>query len=93
MFSLFRRPAPVHSGAPTGNLLHFSLVKFNPFPDTGGEQSFALALLDGNANGVVLTSLHGRGFTRLYAKKIVAGTADQDCSTEEKQAIAEALKS
>ncbi|HKG57018.1 MAG TPA: DUF4446 family protein, partial [Candidatus Limnocylindrales bacterium] len=44
------------------------LVRFNPFEDTGGNQSFAVALLDAHGDGFVLSSLHGRGGTRVYAK-------------------------
>ena len=46
------------------------LVRFNPFEDTGGNQSFALALLDAEGNGWVLSSLHARTGTRVYAKPI-----------------------
>ena len=44
------------------------LVRFNPFEDTGGNQSFALALLDGRGDGFVVSSLHARTGTRVYAK-------------------------
>ncbi len=46
---------------------------YNPFEDTGGNQSFALALLDADANGVMLTSLHSRQATRVYLRTIVGG--------------------
>jgi len=64
------------------------LVKFNPFSEMGGNQSFSLALLDGNNSGLVVTSLHGRDLTRLYVKlvkeaKVVGGKL----SKEEKSAI------
>ena len=52
------------------------LVRYNPFEDTGGNQSFALALLDADANGVMLTSLHSRQATRVYLRTIVAGRCD-----------------
>jgi len=69
------------------------LVRFDSsmFPDTGGKQSFALALLDEADNGVVMSSLHSRTGTRLYAKAVVAGRTDASLSTEEEQAIEEAL--
>jgi hypothetical protein len=72
---------------------HFSregLVRFNPFPDAGGNQSFALALLDESEDGVVISSLHSRTGTRIYAKAIVAGKADTSLSAEEQEAIDEA---
>ncbi len=71
--------------------LHISLVKFNPFSDTGGDQSFVISLLDSQKNGILLTSLHNRDSTRIYAKKITLGKADQELSDEEKQALHQAL--
>lgn len=69
------------------------LLRFNPFPDTGGDQSFILALLDRNNNGVVISSLHTRTTTRWYAKKIVNGRAsDVELSKEEEKAIKQAGK-
>src|SRR2546426_846030 len=44
------------------------VVRFNPFADTGGDQSFAIALLDADGNGVVLSSRHGRADTRIFPK-------------------------
>ncbi len=66
------------------------LVRFNPFEDTGGNQSFALALLDAEGNGWVLSSLHARTGTRVYAKAIRAGRSDGALSDEESAAIKQA---
>lgn len=67
------------------------VVRFNPFGDTGGDQSFALALLDEDDDGVVVSSLHGRNRTRMYAKPVRAGShTDYDFSDEEKEAIRKA---
>jgi hypothetical protein len=66
------------------------LVRFNPFSDTGGNQSFALALLDGDANGIVLTSLHSRAATRVYVKQVQAGRVDAGLSHEEAEALRQA---
>ena len=63
------------------------LVRYNPFEDTGSNQSFALALLDEDEDGVVLSSLHSRQQTRLYAKPIAAGRSDAALSSEESQAL------
>ena len=67
-----------------------SLVRFNNFDDTGGNQSFALALVDPEANGVVLSSLHARNQTRVYAKAVARGVAEGALSTEEGEALREA---
>jgi hypothetical protein len=66
------------------------LVRYNPFEETGGNQSFALALLDANGDGWVLSSLHARSGTRVYAKAIRAGRAEAGLSAEETDAIRQA---
>jgi hypothetical protein len=67
------------------------VVRFNPFADTGGDQSFAVALLDAAGNGVVLSSLHGRADTRIFAKQVQAGRSKHALSDEEQDAIRKAL--
>jgi hypothetical protein len=62
-------------------------VRFNPFEDTGGNQSFALALLDGHEDGLVISSLHTRAATRMYAKTVSGGRSDGALSAEESQAL------
>jgi len=69
---------------------HVGLVRFNPFEDTGGKQSFALALLDGGADGIVLSSLHSRTATRVYVKAILAGRSEAALSDEEVAALRDA---
>lgn len=65
-----------------------TLMRFNPFADTGGEQSFIIGLLDNKNNGILITSLQGRSGTRWYAKEIKEGKGQKfDLSNEEKEAI------
>src|SRR3989304_774700 len=45
-----------------------AVMRFNPFKEVGGNQSFCVALLDGKNSGLVLSSLHTREGTRVYAK-------------------------
>ncbi|MEA2621761.1 MAG: hypothetical protein QOH61_671 [Chloroflexota bacterium] len=67
------------------------LVRFNPFrEDTGGNLSFALAMLDADDNGIVISSLHSRQTTRVYLKAITAGRADAALSDEESEALRQA---
>lgn len=66
------------------------LVRYNPFEETGGNQSFALALLDTNGDGWVLSSLHARSGTRVYAKAVANGRSDAALSDEESAAIKQA---
>lgn len=79
-----------------GSLDHIQkvgLVRFNPFAETGGDQSFSLAVLDDNESGFVISSLHSREATRLYAKSVKNGKpAGYELSNEEKQAIKSAKK-
>lgn len=70
------------------------LVRYNPFSDAGGDQSFALAMLDEHKNGVVISSLYGREMNRVYAKRVEVGQCKKHQLTEEeKKAIEEATSS
>lgn len=75
------------------HLQKIGFSRYNPFTDTGGDQSFTVALLDEKGDGLVISSLHSRENTRLYAKKVVSGLVDgQATSKEEQQVIKQALK-
>ena len=78
-------------GAPERAFQRVGLVRYNPFEETGGNQSFALALLDGAGDGWVMSSLHARSGTRVYAKAIKAGRADAPLSEEEIAALRQAM--
>ncbi|HVM24027.1 MAG TPA: DUF4446 family protein [Candidatus Limnocylindrales bacterium] len=69
------------------SLQHIGMVRFNPFDDTGSDQSFAIALLDDRRDGIVISSLHGRTNTRLFAKPVNDGSSDHHLSDEEAEAI------
>lgn len=69
------------------------VLRFNPFKEVGGNQSFCVALLDGKNSGIVISSLHTREGTRIYAKPVISGTESSFPFTEEEKAtIAEAIK-
>lgn len=68
------------------------LVRYNPFQETGGDQSFSLALLDSRGDGVVVSSLHGRTATRFYAKPVKNGASPASLSDEEVQALRQAME-
>lgn len=77
---------------PSSNI-KINLVRFNPFDEMGGDQSFILCLLDSSDSGVILTSLHSRDITRVYAKTIRNGEGvDTALSKEEKLAIVKTIK-
>ena len=75
-----------------GSLQHIGLVRFNPFEDTGSDQSFAIALLDDRRDGIVISSLHGRANTRVFAKPVDDGESAHNLSDEEAQAIRIAIE-
>jgi hypothetical protein len=68
-----------------------AVIRYNPFADTGGDQSFAIALLDSLGNGVVVSSLHSRTDTRVFAKPVQSGRSKFQLSDEEQDAIKKAL--
>jgi hypothetical protein len=74
-----------------GALGRVGIVRFNPFEETGGNQSFALAILDGRGDGVVVSSLHARAGTRVYAKTVTGGSSEAALSGEETEALRQAL--
>jgi len=64
------------------------IVRFNPFVDSGGDQSFVLAVLSGQNNGFVISSLHARQETRIYLKPVAGGKGEGfELSKEEEKAI------
>ncbi|OGZ63690.1 MAG: hypothetical protein A3A98_00110 [Candidatus Staskawiczbacteria bacterium RIFCSPLOWO2_01_FULL_40_39] len=67
------------------------VVRFNPFNEMGGNQSFVIALLDKENSGFVISSLFIKEGNRMYAKSVVKGKSDYTLSAEEKEAIARAI--
>ena len=70
---------------------HVGVVRFNPFADKGGDQSFAMAILDDQANGAVISTIHSRVEVRVYAKPVIGGQSTYTLTAEEKDAIARAM--
>ncbi len=66
------------------------IVRFNPFSNTGGDQSFSLALLDKKNNGTIITSFYSNEGSSVYAKPIENGKSTYILSDEEKEAIEKA---
>ena len=64
------------------------VVRFNPFKDVGGDQSFSVALLNGKSDGLTISSLFTREGSRVYTKTIAGGISEKHPLTEEeKEAI------
>jgi hypothetical protein len=62
-------------------------IRFNPFPDQGSNQSFAIGILNEENDGVVLSSLYSRERMSIFAKPIKNGKSEYELSDEEKEAI------
>ena len=76
-----------------GGIQKFALLRYNAFEDVTGEQSFSIALLDGNGNGTVITSILGRQNSRCFGKAIKDGQPMQPLSDEEQKVFLQACQS
>lgn len=76
------------------SIQRIGFIRYNPFGknDTGGNQSFSIALLDNDNSGFVITSMHAREGTRVYAKSVSDGKSTNTLSDEEVEAIKKATK-
>lgn len=66
-------------------------IKYNAFENIGNDLSFALTLLDGNNNGICISSIYGRNESRIFSKPIVKGKSLVSLSQEELESLNEAL--
>ena len=69
------------------SLQRVGFVRFNAFPDVGSELSYALAVVDGQGSGFLVSSIYSREEVRTYAKAIRGYAADKELSDEERRAI------
>ena len=88
---LLKLSEKIHQIASKG-IQKIGLVRYNPFGDIGGDQSFAIALLDAYDNGLIISSLHSKEGTRVYAKPVEKGKSSYQLSDEEKKAVDEAME-
>ncbi len=65
-------------------------IRFNPFPDAGSNQSFAIAMLNDEGDGVVISSLYARDRMSVFAKEIKKGASVQELSEEESDVLKKA---
>ncbi len=67
------------------------MVRYNPFSNTGGDQSFSAVLLDENNTGIIITSLYAREGNRVYGKRVKGGKPEQSLSQEEEKILNKAV--
>lgn len=89
--SLVERQGEVTEASLRTTLRFQGMVRYDAYRDMGGQQSWSIALLDGDQSGAVVTSLHARDHARVYLKQMVEGTPEQRLSPEEERAVALAL--
>jgi hypothetical protein len=75
-----------------GAIAHCALIRYDAYGEMSGRQSTSVALLDTSRSGVVLSSIHHRDQTRLYAKQVHKGQGEYELSPEEDEAIKVALE-
>ena len=74
------------------SLQKIEILRYNPFSEIGGNQSFSVVLLDGNNDGAIITSIYSRDGNRVYAKPIKNGVSEYSLSEEEKEVLSRALR-
>jgi len=65
-------------------------IRFNPFPDQGSNQSFAVGMINENGDGVVLSSLYSRERMSIFAKPVKNGKSEYELTAEEKEVLKKA---
>jgi hypothetical protein len=66
------------------------VVRFNPFTNSGGNQSFAITLLNEHGDGVIISTLYGRERTSIFAKPIKKYKSEFELTKEEAESLAQA---
>lgn len=74
------------------SIRNIETIRFNPFVDAGGNQSFAIAFMNDEKNGVVMSSLYARDRMSIFAKPIINGKSEFELSAEEKEVLEKAIK-
>lgn len=70
---------------------HVGIYRYNAFAERGSDLSFSVAIVDEQKNGVVLSGIHSREQTYVYAKPLEQGQSKYTLSPEEKEAINRSL--
>ncbi|MFY7069995.1 DUF4446 family protein [Nocardiopsis changdeensis] len=64
-----------------------AVLHYDALEEMSGARSFSLALLNGDGDGVVVTSINGRTESRTYAKAVVRGESETLLSPEEYRVV------
>jgi hypothetical protein len=74
-----------------GAVTNTSVVRYDAYEDTGGQQSASFAFLDATRTGTVVTAIQGRDYARIYVKELDRGRASAALSPEEQEAVERAM--
>ncbi len=74
-----------------GSITNTSVVRYDAYEDTGGQQSASFAFLDAHRTGTVITAIQGRDYARIYVKELDRGKASVALSPEEQEAVQRAM--
>jgi hypothetical protein len=74
-----------------GSLARTSLVRYDAYEGTGGQQSASAAFLDAGRSGIVISAIQGRDYARIYMKEVDRGRAPVALSPEELEAVERAM--
>jgi len=86
----FEKDISVINGKLKKSIRGLETIRFNPFPDQGSNQSFAIGMLNEEGDGLVMSSLYSRERMSIFAKPIKNGASLYELSTEEKEALQKA---
>jgi len=64
-----------------------AIHRYNAFGEPGSDLSFTVAILDDHEDGLIMTGIHSREQTYIYAKPVQKGQSTYTLSPEEKEAI------
>lgn len=70
------------------SLRHVAVVPYDASGDMSDQPSFAVAIVDDHADGLVISSIHARGESRTYAKAVLGGLSHFTLTPEEHEAVA-----
>lgn len=69
------------------SIRNIKTIRFNPFVDAGGNQSFAIGMINDEGDGVVISSLYARDRMSIFAKPINKGKSEFELTDEEKEVL------
>jgi len=76
----------------SGSIRGVQSMRYNPFKDQGGNQSFSVALVDEGGNGVIFSSLYSRERNSFFLKPVVNGGTEHELTGEEKTVLKKAIE-